>query len=97
GVPTQFCQASFEQRDTTLLKTQSFLQAWNELAPTFRNPQAHNIPVTEIDARMLLCSAERCSLDSARMAEVVADYMVGIGVLIPTDDAMLVVPAIANP
>lgn len=96
GVPTQFCNAALQQRDQTLLRTESFLQAWNELAPPIRNQLAHNIPATEIDARRFLCGAEQCSLDTARLAEVVADYMVGVGVLIPAEGGMLVVPEMAG-
>lgn len=97
GVPLQFCQATFEQRNATLVKTQSYLQIWNELAPQIRNPLAHNIPATEIDARVLLCGSEHCSNDAARLAEATADYMVGTGLLIPSGDAMLVVPELAAP
>ncbi|MFO7568006.1 MAG: hypothetical protein R6X02_35520 [Enhygromyxa sp.] len=96
GVPLEFCHATFEQHDRPLLRTQSFLQAWNELAPTIHNPHAHNIPATEIDARVALCGAERCSLDTAKLAEANADYMVGVGVLLPEGDAMLVVPEVAR-
>jgi hypothetical protein len=94
GVPTQFCSAGLQQRDQSLLRTESFLQAWNELAPPIRNQLAHNIPATEIDARMFLCGAERCSLGAAKLTEVVADYMVGVGVLLPADRGMLVVPEV---
>lgn len=97
GVPTQFCHAVLQQHDDPLVKTQSLLQAWNELAPIIRNPLAHNIPATEIDARMMLCGAERCSIEAPKLAEVTADYMVGTGVLIPSDGALLVVPEIALP
>lgn len=97
GVPTQFCSASLQPRDASLLRTESFLEAWNELAPTIRNPQAHNIPATEIDARMLMCGAERCSVEAPKLTEVIADYMIGVGVLIPGDGGMLVVPEISTP
>jgi hypothetical protein len=94
GVPTQFCSATVQLRDDTLLRTQSFLQVWNELAPTIRNPNAHNIPTTEIDARFALCGSEQCSIPDAKLTEVIADYMVGVGVLIPDHGEVLVLPEI---
>lgn len=97
GVPTQFCHASLQQRDASLLRTESFLQAWNELAPTIRNRLAHNIPATEIDARLLMCGAERCSIEAPKLTEVTADYMVGVGALIPSEGGMLVVPELGAP
>jgi hypothetical protein len=96
GVPLAFCDATFEQHDHPLLETQSFLQAWNELAPPIRNPLAHNIPATEIDARVLLCGAQQCTLETAKLAEAIADYMVGVGVLIPSDGGMLVIPDLSS-
>jgi hypothetical protein len=96
GVPTHFCHATVQQRDETVLRTESFLSAWKELAPPVRNPNAHNIPTTEIDARFALCGTEQCSIGSeAKLAEAIADYMVGTGVLIPSQGAMLVVPELA--
>lgn len=92
GVPTAFCQATLERRDQPLLRTASFLEIWNELAPTVRNRLAHNIPSSEIDARFYLCGSERCTVDAPRVAEVTADYMVGVGVLIPDGGELLVVP-----
>lgn len=95
GVPTGFCQANLQRRDDTLIETQSYLAIWNELAPPIRNPRAPNIPVTEIDARVAVCGAEQCTVDQARVVEVTADSMVGVGVVIPTDAGFLVVPSVA--
>jgi hypothetical protein len=98
GVPTHFCHAVVQQRDDAVLRTESFLAAWKELAPTIRNPNAHNIPTTEIDARFALCGTEQCSIGTdPKLAEVVADYMVGTGALIPSEGKMLVVPELAAP
>jgi hypothetical protein len=96
GVPTHFCHAVVQRRDDAVLRTESFLAAWKELAPTIRNPNAQNIPTTEIDARFALCGTEQCSIGTEpKLAEVVADYMVGTGALIPSEGGMLVVSELA--
>jgi hypothetical protein len=97
GVPLEFCQATLQRRDDTLVRTQSFLEAWNELAPRIQNRLAHNIPGSEVDARIAVCGSERCTIGSAQIAEVQADYMIGTGVLIPIDSELLVVPAVVEP
>jgi hypothetical protein len=98
GVPTRFCHATVQQRDETLLRTESFLAAWNELAPATHDPHAQNIPTTEIDARSKLCGTEPCSIGAqAKLTEVVVDNVVNTGALIPSEGGMLVVPELARP
>jgi hypothetical protein len=96
-VPTAFCNATLQPRDQALVRTRSFLEAWNELAPWVHNPRAHNIPATEIDARIFICGSEQCTIGTPRLTEVTADYTIGVGVMIPGEGEYLVVPDVAEP
>jgi hypothetical protein len=97
GVPTKVCSARIQQRDEPLLRTESFLAAWQELAPVIRDPHAQSIPTTEIDTRFAICKTEQCSIGTEpRLVEIVVDDRVSTGALIPSEGGMLVVPELAS-
>jgi hypothetical protein len=91
AAPEHFCGVTLRARSRPLLRTHSFLLAWNELAPAIPPGYAHGIPTAEIDARLALCgSSESCSIDAPRFVEAEAGSQIAVGVLIAGADGMLV-------
>lgn len=90
----EWCGAIIDTRPRPLLRTSSFLLAWNEVRVADGRAPAGPIPLNEHDARLTICGAPTCEVVAPRLIELNNNAgQISIGTVIRGDaENMLVIP-----
>jgi hypothetical protein len=95
GIPEsrEWCGAIIDTRPRPLLRTSSFLLAWNEIRIADGRAPAGPIPLNELDARLTICGSPTCDAAVPRPIEFNNAGRISIGTAIAAGDGeLLVVP-----
>lgn len=92
----EWCGAIIDTRPRPLLRTSSFLLAWNEIRVADGRLPASPIPLNEHDARLTICGGPTCEVVEPRPIEFNEMGRIAIGTVIPGGgESLLVIPDIS--
>jgi hypothetical protein len=89
----EWCGAIIDTRPRPLLRTSSFLLAWNEVRIADGRAPAGPIPLNEHDARLTICGSPTCEVTVPKPIEFNNAGQISIGTVVPGGpEGMLVIP-----